>query len=720
MSTAFTNLQAVPIDSALPPQNTGTSGKALVSNGTNVGWNTILSMIGQGSGQTPGADVAAAILPAQSGNSGKYLTTNGNGTLTWEIVTTPTTAGVSSITISGTQYTGDVTISNVPSANSATNVTGVVAITNGGTGATTASQALTNLGAAAANHTHNYAPLVSPAFTGAPTAPTAVAGTNTTQLATTAFVTTNFLAKTGGTLTDTTDATSKDTGSLILEGGLGVEKSIYSGGSITAEGGIKFADGTTQNTATVGASPSDISYVSNSGTNAFMLVADKRVYTTQAHGGFDNYSSGSAAQNASGIRTMDHISEIAIPGETSPIAKAYVSFSVNWALTESGKLYVWGYNGYGQLGLGHNNNVSVPTLSATGVVEVYYDDAATIGYNTQYTKMVIKKNDGYIYVTGYNGFGQLGLGDTTDRNTWTVLTDAGQNPLYVGNLGLYVGCLVVQKADKSIWVAGYNGYGQLGTGTTVQQNSLVNVSNVWTGGNPNLIVKKVVGGFGYSTDVSASNSAICMWLSDGTTDHVRTCGNNTWSQLGNGDTAQQTTPVLVVSATGTARIRQLEWTGDGVGGVMYVDNNNDLWAWGYNNYGQLGNGTTTNIASPTKVRTDTQRILLTRASITYGHYLSTFIEDTGGVVWSTGYNGHGELGVGDTTNRSSWTRVRLPQGVAIKSMGNWASMGTGNINVAVTTTNSVYAWGYNGQYGIFYPSYGDVCVPLLINMKLVR
>ena len=63
----------------------------------------------------------------------------------------------------------------------ASNITGILPVANGGTAATTASAALTNLGAA---------PLASPTFTGTPAAPTAATGTNTTQLATTAFVNT--------------------------------------------------------------------------------------------------------------------------------------------------------------------------------------------------------------------------------------------------------------------------------------------------------------------------------------------------------------------------------------------------------------------------------------------------------------------------------------------------------------------------------------------------
>lgn len=73
----------------------------------------------------------------------------------------------------------DVPTLNQNTTGTAANVTGTVAIANGGTGATVAATALSNLGGA---------PLASPTFTGVPAAPTASAGTNTTQIATTAFV----------------------------------------------------------------------------------------------------------------------------------------------------------------------------------------------------------------------------------------------------------------------------------------------------------------------------------------------------------------------------------------------------------------------------------------------------------------------------------------------------------------------------------------------------
>ena len=108
--------------------------------------------------------------------------------------------------VSGTDFlapTGSAAgLTNFPTLNqnttgTAANVSGVVAIANGGTAATTAAVALTNLGAA---------PIDSPTFTGVPLAPTPINTTNTTQIATTAFVTNAVSAATSGAFVDLTSA----------------------------------------------------------------------------------------------------------------------------------------------------------------------------------------------------------------------------------------------------------------------------------------------------------------------------------------------------------------------------------------------------------------------------------------------------------------------------------------------------------------------------------
>ena len=125
--------------------------------------------------KTSGTLTAGAVTyPNTHGSTGQVLSTTGSGTLTWV-------------------------------APNASSLSGTVAVANGGTGATTATGALTNLGAA---------PLASPTFTGTPAAPTATAGSNTTQIATTEFVT-GAVA-----LATITDATTTAKGKLQLAGDL--------------------------------------------------------------------------------------------------------------------------------------------------------------------------------------------------------------------------------------------------------------------------------------------------------------------------------------------------------------------------------------------------------------------------------------------------------------------------------------------------------------------
>lgn len=128
------------------------------------------------------------------------VTTTGNLTLGGTLAVTPSNfasqtantflsapSGSAGVPTFRTIVAADIPTLNQNTTGTASNVTGTVAIANGGTGATTASAALSNLGGA---------PLESPAFTGTPTAPTAAVGTNTTQIATTAYVKAEIAANT--------------------------------------------------------------------------------------------------------------------------------------------------------------------------------------------------------------------------------------------------------------------------------------------------------------------------------------------------------------------------------------------------------------------------------------------------------------------------------------------------------------------------------------------
>src|SRR5450759_488100 len=112
------------------------------------------------------------------------------------------------------------------------------------------------------------------------------------------------------------------------------------------------------------------------------------------------------------------------------------------------------------------------------------------------------------------------------------------------------------------------------------------------------------------------------------------------------------------------------------------------WAWGYNVYGQLGNGTTTNSSTPVAVTNGTSV-----TAIAGGASHSLALTSTGQVL-AWGDNGDGEQGTGNgTTNSSIPVAVSLPSGTTVTAIA-----GGGRHSLALTSTGQVLAWGYNG-YG---------------------
>lgn len=112
----------------------------------------------------------------------------------------------------------------------------------------------------------------------------------------------------------------------------------------------------------------------------------------------------------------------------------------------------------------------------------------------------------------------------------------------------------------------------------------------------------------------------------------------------------------------------------------------NLYSWGYNGFGSLGNGNTTKYSSPIQVGTLTNWI-----SIAAGAYQNAFGIKTDGTLWSWGYNSTGELGLGNTTNYSSPKQVG--------GLTTWSKVVAGNSHtVAIKTDGTLWTWG-SGLYG---------------------
>jgi len=267
------------------------------------------------------------------------------------------------------------------------------------------------------------------------------------------------------------------------------------------------------------------------------------------------------------------------------------------------------------------------------------------------------KSDGSVWVWGCNNYGQHGNTIYSESLSRVIgLTDVIAVSAGDGfNLAL--------RADGTVWAFGYNRYGQLGDGTATDRAA------------PAQVV-----GLTDITAISAGNYHSMALRSDG---KVHTWGDNYYGQLGDGTAVMYTaTPVQVTGLNGVTAIsaggcHSLALTSDG-----------KVHAWGYNYYGELGDGTNIKRNAPVQVAA-----LADVTSISAGSMHSMALTSDGKVhAW--GYNYYGRLGDGTAINRNAPVQVTALTDITSISAGYMHSL-------ALRSDGKVHAWGYNyyGQLG---------------------
>ena len=127
------------------------------------------------------------------------------------------------------------------------------------------------------------------------------------------------------------------------------------------------------------------------------------------------------------------------------------------------------------------------------------------------------------------------------------------------------------------------------------------------------------------------------------------CGQNNYGQLGLGDNTNRKTFTEII--TNVDDIKSVYCGGDH---TLILKNNGTLWGCGDNSHGQLGLGNTTNRTTFTQITTNVDNI----KSVYCGGYQTLTLENDG-TLWSVGYNGDGRLGLGDTSHRYTFTQVTI-------------------------------------------------------------
>ncbi len=297
------------------------------------------------------------------------------------------------------------------------------------------------------------------------------------------------------------------------------------------------------------------------------------------------------------------------------------------ALTTNGQVYCWGLNSSGQLGtgdFGDEKKESVPVLVDTGQTENLKFSQVTNGES----HTCALTTNGQVYCWGLNSSGQLGTGDENNNHLPVLIQISTDNRVKQVSAGNSHTCALTTNGQVYCW--GYNGSGQMGN----------NIS----GGkqlSPVLVGTNQLGGLRFS-QITTGLWNVCALTTNG---QVYCWGHNQVGELGNGDNQNRKipTPINTSQLLNSSDIKfKRVVIGQSYGCAL--DDTDQAYCWGYNSYGQLGDGTNTNQLKPISVNTNHLGVIKFK-SITVGHRSTCGVATTGS-VYCWGYNSQGELGSG--------------------------------------------------------------------------
>lgn len=403
-----------------------------------------------------------------------------------------------------------------------------------------------------------------------------------------------------------------------------------------------------------------------------------------------------ATNNAPSVAIMPLVS---LDSNITVISAGVKMISAKWGHTalvgNDGSLWLWGYNENGEIG----NDTEISNVVPVKVMsDVKYASAGE-----QNTAVI--KTDGSVWTFGNNTRGQLGNGKIDKVNGFHYKPiKVMENAKTVVSGYKYTAAI---KTDGSLWVWGGDG------GLKYANSKYVNDKNYMKPVKIMDKVKSVDLGMNYMAVIKTDNS---LWL----------WGANGAGQLGNGKIGGDWSNSSLVPVKIMDHVKAVSL---GLRHTMAIKTDGSLWAWGDNYYGELGNGKSgleSGLDANLQLSPDSQskkpiKIMDNVAIVSAGINHTQAIK-TDGSLWAWGYNSYGQLG--DGKNCFTEHKPVFVESKPVKIMDNVVGVAAANLfTIATKADGSVWSWGYNGRSGDgplgnaggyttenngFYPSPGQI------------
>jgi alpha-tubulin suppressor-like RCC1 family protein len=360
------------------------------------------------------------------------------------------------------------------------------------------------------------------------------------------------------------------------------------------------------------------------------------------------------------------------PSRTPSLGNLASAVAAGWkhtcVATGEGEVKCWGNNEHGELGNGTVRSSSVP-VDVTGVGGVV-SIVAGWGHTCALTSA------GGVKCWGYNKNGELGNGKTANSSTPVDVVG-----LTSGVIAIEAGddhtCAVLAGGGVKCW--GYNEYGQLGDGTTISRNIPVDVGG---------LIGKVTGvaaGWGHTCALTDAGAVKC-W------------GNDEQGQLGDGMENQEYRPTPGSVSGLIYGVKAISADG---GHTCVLATDGKVKCWGNNKYGQLGDGT----AETRRIPVEVAGLGIEPVDIVVGWNTTCVLGSDGG-LFCWGWNYYGQLGNGiRTTSTLPVEAGELVYGVTDVALG-WGH------TCAITDAGGVQCWGWNANGQIGDGSTSDAFLPV--------